>query len=220
MTLPDPRSFLGLVSPPPRVAGLHARRRVDEDADVPQALGSALVLAAVAATLAVGASAAIAGDRAPATRGAASIDVGLAGPGPVAEPYVLPLVGESSVIHPFVTSTDAWAAGHRGVDLASSVGAPVLAPASGTVTFAGTIVDRGVITVAHPDGLRSSLEPVTPLVRAGVRVTSGQVIGTVASAAGHCAPAACVHWGVRRGDAYQDPLRLVSGGGPVVLLGD
>jgi murein DD-endopeptidase MepM/ murein hydrolase activator NlpD len=86
------------------------------------------------------------------------------------------------------------------------------------VTFAGTVVDRGVVTVTHPDGLRSSLEPVTWSVAPGQRVLRGQVLGTVAPTAGHCAPATCLHWGLRHGETYLDPMRWVLDRGPIVLL--
>lgn len=113
-----------------------------------------------------------------------------------------------------------WAAGHRGVDLAAAVGAAVAAPADGRVTFAGTVVDRGVVTVTHPDGRRSSLEPVVASVAVGDAVAAGDVVGTVQDVAGHCAPRACLHWGVREGDRYVDPLGLLPERGPVVLLPD
>jgi murein DD-endopeptidase MepM/ murein hydrolase activator NlpD len=111
-----------------------------------------------------------------------------------------------------------WAAGHRGVDLAADPGRAVRAPSAGVVLFAGTVVDRGVVTVAHDDGLRSSLEPVRWSVDRGQRVVRGQVVGSVAAGPGHCAPATCLHWGLRRGETYLDPMRWVLGRGPVVLL--
>lgn len=111
-----------------------------------------------------------------------------------------------------------WLPGHRGIDLATVAGAAVAAPAAGTVTFAGTVVDRGVLTITHDDGARSSLEPVTSTVEVGDRVVAGQPVGTVSDTAGHCAPAACVHWGVRVGERYVDPLDVLAGFGPVRLL--
>ena len=111
-----------------------------------------------------------------------------------------------------------WGSGHRGVDLSARPGQPVLAPEAGVVSFAGTVVDRGVVTVTHAGGLRSSLEPVSWSVRRGQPVARGQVVGSVAGNPGHCAPATCLHWGLRRGEAYLDPLRWVVGRGPVVLL--
>ncbi|WP_250446817.1 M23 family metallopeptidase [Actinotalea sp. C106] len=110
-----------------------------------------------------------------------------------------------------------WAAGHRGVDLATGPGDAVLAPSEGVVTFAGTVVDRGVLTVTHPDGRRSSFEPVVAVVEVDQVVAAGEVIATVAPDPVHCA-SSCVHWGVRRGEEYVDPLSLLPGAGPVVLL--
>lgn len=134
--------------------------------------------------------------------------------------YGLPLAGDPIVVRPFDAPAAAWAPGHRGVDLAGTEGQPVLAPASGIVTFAGTVVDRGVVTIIDPTGLRTSLEPVLWSVGAGTRVQRGDPVGTIQAVAGHCAPATCLHWGVRRGDVYLDPLLLVHPIGPVVLLPD
>lgn len=117
-----------------------------------------------------------------------------------------------------------WLAGHRGVDLEAPPGAPVLAPADGIVTFAGTVVDRGVVVIAHADGLRSSLEPVDGALAVGTAVRRGETVGAVqgsrgiAAGAGHCLPSSCAHWGVRRGDAYVDPLALLGPREPIVLL--
>ena len=87
-------------------------------------------------------------------------------------------------------------------------------------------VDQRARGMLYVDGVRrvvgSSLEPVAWSVRAGDRVERGQPLGVVQAASGHCSPAACVHWGVRRGEAYLDPLTLVPGTrpGPIVLLPD
>lgn len=129
-----------------------------------------------------------------------------------------PLDDPLTVARPFRAPARRWAAGHRGVDLAAHVGQTVRAPGAGVVTWAGTVVDRGVLTVTHADGLRSSLEPVRWSVRRGQRVLGGQVVGTVAAEPGHCVPATCLHWGLRRGEEYLDPMRWVLDRGPVVLL--
>lgn len=121
------------------------------------------------------------------------------------------------VAAPFDPPRSRWGAGHRGVDLEAAVGDPVLAPGPGTVTFAGDVAGRGVVVVRHADGLRSTLEPVATEVSVGSRVRRGDVVGTVEhTAANHCAPETCVHWGVRRGDRYVDPLTLVHR--PLIVL--
>ena len=111
-----------------------------------------------------------------------------------------------------------YAAGHRGVDLAAAPGQPVLAPAEGTVVFAGAVAGRGVLVLAHPDGLRSSYEPVEPVAAVGTRVGAGDVVAGVAAAPAHCGAVTCLHLGVRRGEAYLDPLQLLRAADPPVLL--
>ncbi|MEV8029647.1 murein hydrolase activator EnvC family protein [Cellulosimicrobium funkei] len=125
------------------------------------------------------------------------------------------------VLAPFDPPEHDWLPGHRGVDLAAAPAETVRSPAPGVVSFTGPVAGRDVVVVLHDDGLRTSLEPVTASVGRGERVTSGSVLGTVQaaeSAAGsHCA-ATCVHWGVRRGERYLDPLALLGDRPPIVLL--
>lgn len=164
--------------------------------------------AAVVAVLgAVGGAAPVAGPAAPG-----------AGTAGRAVSYGLPLAGAPDVARRFEAPATRWSAGHRGIDLRAAAGAQVLAPADGVVTFAGPVAGRGVVTVAHPDGRRSSVEPVSATVVVGTRVVRGQPVGTLAATGSHCSPAACVHWGVRVGSDYVDPLTLLPGAGPVVLL--
>ncbi|QHT55391.1 peptidoglycan DD-metalloendopeptidase family protein [Cellulomonas sp. H30R-01] len=131
--------------------------------------------------------------------------------------YVWPLAPPVAVTAPFEAPPAPWAAGHRGVDLRATPGTAVRAPAPGVVTFVGVVAGRGVVSVAHGDGLRSSVEPVSSVVEVGARVAAGDTVGTVSPDGGHCAATACLHWGVRRGDVYLDPVALVDGG-PIVLL--
>jgi murein DD-endopeptidase MepM/ murein hydrolase activator NlpD len=120
-----------------------------------------------------------------------------------------PLHGRPAVVRTFQAPTFRFGPGHRGVDLATIAGAPVLAAGAGTVVFAGAVAGHGVVSVDHPGGLRTTYEPVSPTVTAGDRVARGQQIGTVAPGHLDCTAAACLHWGVRRGASYLDPLRLV-----------
>ncbi len=100
------------------------------------------------------------------------------------------------------------APGHRGVDLAGHARAPVRAALAGTVGFAGTVAGRGVVVVDH-GAPRTTYEPVAATVRAGDRVAAGDRIGRLQLVGSHCLPRACLHWGLRVGDAYRDPLTLV-----------
>lgn len=184
----------------------------DDRAGMAHALGSVVAIGAVVGALALGVRTA-----APAPGPAAGGVPQRARP---AGAYVLPIQGDPAPVRGFDAPEAPWAAGHRGVDLAAAVGQDVLAPGDGTVAFAGTVVDRGVITIAHPDGLRSSLEPVAWTVGTGAHVARGQVVGTLQSVAGHCSPTSCLHWGVRRGELYLDPVSLLAVAGPVILLPD
>jgi murein DD-endopeptidase MepM/ murein hydrolase activator NlpD len=101
--------------------------------------------------------------------------------------------------------------GHRGVDLAATAGTPVRAAASGTVSFAGSVAGRGVLTITltgtGDPPLRTTYEPVRPLVEEGAAVTAGQVVASVEPGSSHCR--GCLHWGLRRGTEYLDPLTLL-----------
>jgi murein DD-endopeptidase MepM/ murein hydrolase activator NlpD len=115
--------------------------------------------------------------------------------------------------------------GHRGADLAGRPGLAVLAAGDGTVVFAGPIAGRGVVSVEHGGGLRTTYEPVAVAVVAGTRVRRGDPVGTLEPGHRGCPVAACLHWGLRRPAStpgagaldYLDPLLLL-GLGPVRLL--
>ena len=136
-----------------------------------------------------------------------------AGPAPADQPaltsWTAPLPGELAVTRPFEAPAHAYGPGHRGVDLGGGVGTPVLAAGEGVVVFAGMVAGRPVVSVDHADGLRTTYEPVDPAVAAGQRVARGSPIGTLAPGHAGCPVEACLHWGLRRGDAYLDPLLLL-----------
>lgn len=102
-----------------------------------------------------------------------------------------------------------WLPGHRGVDLETSAGDPVRAAADGRVTFAGMLAGRPVVTITHGD-VRTTYEPVQPGVAAGQRVRMGQVIGWVVAGHPGCPVAACLHWGLKQGEEYLDPLTMLT----------
>ncbi len=133
--------------------------------------------------------------------------------------WTWPLAGPPAVLRGF-EDVGRYEAGHRGADLAARPGEAVLSPADGTVTFAGPVAGRVVVVVAHPGGLRSTLEPVAAPVPAGTAVRAGQRVADVpAPGAGsaHCL-VPCLHLGGRDGERYVDPLALLAPAGPPVLL--
>ena len=126
----------------------------------------------------------------------------------VAPRFRWPVDGTPRIVRRFDPPPEPWLAGHRGVDLAAAPGATVRAASDGRVLFAGPVGGRGVVSVTHTGGLRTTYEPVTPAVAAGDLVSAGDILGTLDVGHGGC-PAACLHWGLRRGDVYLDPLLLL-----------
>ena len=137
----------------------------------------------------------------------------LAAPAPVAPTatalWTWPLAGTPTVTRPFQPPPTPYSAGHRGVDLAGAPGQPVVAAGAGTVAFAGMVAGRPVVSVDHADGLRTTYEPVQAGVAAGQPVSRGAPLGVLAAGHDGCPAEACLHWGLRRGETYLDPLSLL-----------
>jgi murein DD-endopeptidase MepM/ murein hydrolase activator NlpD len=136
--------------------------------------------------------------------------------GPDRAEGVWPLVPDPEVVRGFEPPPHPFAAGHRGVDLAARPGQAVRSALPGTVGFAGSIGGKPVVTVLH-GGRRTTDEPVEATVERGQEVAAGAVLGRLTLTDSHCFPAACLHWGLLRGEEYLDPLTLI-GSGPVRLL--
>jgi murein DD-endopeptidase MepM/ murein hydrolase activator NlpD len=123
---------------------------------------------------------------------------------------------DGAVTRPFDPPPNRFGAGPRGADLAAAPGSPVRAAGDGVVVFAGMVAGRPVVSVDHAGGLRTTYEPVAASVGAGQPVARGAVLGTLAAGHAGCPVAACLHWGLRRGEVYLDPLSLL--GPPEVRL--
>lgn len=121
-------------------------------------------------------------------------------------PGVRPVQGP--VITRFDPPDVTWGAGHRGVDLQGSPGETVVAAADGTVTFAGVLAGRGVVVVDH-GVVRTTYEPVAATVSIGEVVSRGQPIGRLLAGHASCPATTCLHWGLKEGDTYLDPLLLL-----------
>lgn len=141
--------------------------------------------------------------------------VALAGPARAGDGRLdWPLRPRPAVVRTFDAPALRWQPGHRGVDLAAAAGATVYAAQAGTVVFAGELAGRPLVSVAHPGGLRTTYEPVTPTVRRGQVVAAGSPLGELRAGHPGCGPAACLHWGAMWGPAsradYVDPLGLLA----------
>lgn len=135
----------------------------------------------------------------------------VAAPAPAADvpPALWARPVDGGVTRPFDPPPDRYGAGHRGVDLAGAPGSAVLAAGTGVVVFAGMVAGRPVVSVDHAGGLRTTYEPVDAGVGAGQAVARGTVLGTLVAGHAGCPVAACLHWGLRRGETYLDPLGLL-----------
>lgn len=135
-----------------------------------------------------------------------------------------PVDAPRRIVQPFLAPATPYAAGHRGIDIHAVKDGDVLAAANGVVHFSGIVVDRPVLSIRHPGGLISSIEPVESLLAVGTTVHRGQVIGTVTFpregsrwSETHCVMP-CVHFGVRLHGEYVSPLLLLGGVPRSVLL--
>ncbi|WP_330316637.1 M23 family metallopeptidase [Streptomyces platensis] len=137
-----------------------------------------------------------------------------------------PAGAQPTVVRGWEPPPSPWAAGHRGVDLAASAGAVVRAAAPGRVAYAGTVAGRGVLTLkvsrSGRPPLRTTYEPVRSTVRKGQRVKAGQPVAVLQPDGSYHCREPCLHWGLRRGKTYLDPLSLLPRtmlrGGPSRLL--
>ncbi|MYX16893.1 peptidoglycan DD-metalloendopeptidase family protein [Streptomyces sp. SID8374] len=135
------------------------------------------------------------------------------------------MAGRPAVLRGWDPPATPYGPGHRGADLAARPGDAVLAAATGRVSFAGRVAGRGVLVVelagSGAPPLRTTYEPVRALVDRGDQVVAGQPVGVLEAGPFHCA-SGCLHWGLRRGEAYLNPLTLLPPGllrrGPSRLL--
>ena len=117
---------------------------------------------------------------------------------------------EGPVVEPFRAPEHDYAAGNRGVDFSAAAGEEVRAVADGEVVFAGQVGGALHVVVRHADGLRSSLSFVADItVRRGQDVRAGDVIAVAGGP---------VHFGLRAGERYLDPMPFLRGGEPEVHL--
>ena len=134
---------------------------------------------------------------------------------PVASAWSWPVQGP--VLAPFsYDEAHPYDAGqHRGIDIgASATGDPVIAPASGTVSFAGYVPTSGEsLTIETSDGYSVTLTHLGSIgVAEGAAVAEGAVVGTVGPSGTPEEPGPYVHLGIRlTADSlgYLDPVGLL-----------
>ena len=141
---------------------------------------------------------------------------------PAAYPWTCPLSGP--VLRPFAFGDNPYAGGlHRGVDLGAEVGTAVGAPASGTVSFVGTVPAGGkAVTIATSDGYSVTLLQLgSTVVSRGAIVAEGDVVGSVGPSEDAVTSAPHVHVGLRvsaEEEGYVDPLSVLPACGQTVVV--
>src|SRR3954463_8868831 len=129
---------------------------------------------------------------------------------PTAGAWTWPVRGP--ILQKFVLGDDPYAAGqHRGVDIGAPAGEPVVAAASGTVSFAGTVPVSGrTVTIQTADGYSVTLTHLgSTSVGRGDHVDEGATVGTVGPSGEVEHDVPYLHLGIRHSEdpnGYVDPL--------------
>ena len=151
----------------------------------------------------------------------ATVGITLACAGLVAGPFAARVVAQGTsvagewsppvagrVLRPFAEPIATYAAGHRGVDFAAPPGTPARAANDGTVAFAGDVAGSLHVVIAHAGGIRTSYSFLSRVdMRVGQVVRRGQVVGA-AGGVGDGHGVGVLHFGVRIGERYVDPMVL------------
>lgn len=118
-------------------------------------------------------------------------------------------VEQPILVQDFRQPNSDWSAGHRGVDYLVVDSQTVYADHAGVVSFAGTVVNRQVVSIRHDNGMVSTFEPVCPARSKGDVVATGEQLGVACFGTGyvsHCLPKLCLHFSLRTQNGYLSPL--------------
>jgi septal ring factor EnvC (AmiA/AmiB activator) len=120
---------------------------------------------------------------------------------------------EGPLVRGFEEPAGPFGPGHRGVDLGAAPGAPVRAPASGWLTFAGPVAGATWVSIQVAPGVLVTVGPLRTLeASAGRAAATGERLGTLAGGHAGAGPgAAALHLSLRVDGTYVDPLPWLAG---------
>jgi murein DD-endopeptidase MepM/ murein hydrolase activator NlpD len=118
----------------------------------------------------------------------------------------MPLAG--AVVRGFDARAGPYGPGHRGIDVAASVGQVVRAPAAGKVVFAGPVAGTTWVSIQVAPGVVATVGPLRGQPVAAGRVRRGTPVGRAAPGhgPGPAGAAATLHLSLRVDGDYVDPL--------------
>ena len=110
------------------------------------------------------------------------------------------------IIDPFRQPRCDRCAGNRGIEYKTQPGTPIIAGASGIVSFSGVVVNKKYLVIKTVAGRRLTYGSILNSdLRVGSSVVAGQIIGTTSN---------MLYFGVREssalGDIYVDPAKYLN----------
>lgn len=117
-------------------------------------------------------------------------------PAPPTECLLAPV--HAPIVVNFAVPACVWCPGQRGIEYALGSSVTVQAAAAGSVTFSGLVVGVRYVVVAQTDGLLATYGMLADnVVRAGERVSAGQIVGHASIR---------LYFGLRLDGVYVDPV--------------
>lgn len=121
-------------------------------------------------------------------------------------PLALPVAGPFRYTSPFGRR---WGRMHEGIDMAGPVGTPIVAPAEGSVIFAGWQSGYGnLVKVRHANGIETRYGHLSKIrVRVGQSLSRGDRIGDMGNTGRSTGPH--LHYEVRVGGSAVNPMTFI-----------
>ena len=113
---------------------------------------------------------------------------------------------KATISDPFRQPSCDRCAGNRGIEYSTKPGTPIIAGASGVVSFSGVVANKKYLVIRTPAGRRLTYGSILNSdLRIGNSVVAGQIIGTTSN---------MLYFGVREssalGDIYVDPAKYLT----------